>query len=127
MQRRIGTALAAALMVAAGITVATTSQAPPANAAVTWADEFNAPAGTGVDGGKWNMEVGNNNGNNREHQWYQAVTPTGGPTARANWSSPPRRRTPATTTAGTAAASTRPRASTPRTSSRRPTAASKRA
>lgn len=74
MQRRIGTALAAALMVAAGITVATTSQAPPANAAVTWADEFNAPAGSGVDGGKWNMEVGNNNGNNREHQWYQSGT-----------------------------------------------------
>jgi beta-glucanase (GH16 family) len=74
MQRRIGTALAAALLVAAGITVATTSQAPPANAAVTWADEFNAPAGTGVDGGKWQMEVGNNNGNNKEHQWYQAGT-----------------------------------------------------
>jgi beta-glucanase (GH16 family) len=74
MQRRIGTALAAALMVAAGITVATTTQAPPANAAVIWADEFNAPAGTGVDGGKWQMEVGNNNGNNRESQWYQAGT-----------------------------------------------------
>ncbi|GGU40885.1 glycoside hydrolase family 16 protein [Lentzea flava] len=74
MQRRIGTALAAALMVAAGITVTTTTQAPPANAAVIWADEFNAPAGTGVDGGKWQMEVGNNNGNNRESQWYQAGT-----------------------------------------------------
>ncbi|MFI6095438.1 RICIN domain-containing protein [Lentzea sp. NPDC051213] len=72
MQRRIGTALAAALLVAAGIAVATTTQAPPANAAVTWADEFNAPAGSGVDGGKWQMEVGNNGGNNKENQWYQA-------------------------------------------------------
>ncbi|QFZ22194.1 glycoside hydrolase family 16 protein [Saccharothrix syringae] len=38
--------------------------------AVTWADEFNGPAGSRVDGSKWNTETGNNNGNNREHQWY---------------------------------------------------------
>ncbi|MFC6088455.1 family 16 glycosylhydrolase [Saccharothrix lopnurensis] len=38
--------------------------------AVTWADEFNGAAGTRVDGSRWNTETGNNNGNNREHQWY---------------------------------------------------------
>ncbi|GAA3462373.1 glycoside hydrolase family 16 protein [Saccharothrix longispora] len=38
--------------------------------AVTFAEEFNGAAGTRVDGSRWNTETGNNNGNNREHQWY---------------------------------------------------------
>nr|BFE49468.1 glycoside hydrolase family 16 protein [Saccharothrix mutabilis subsp. capreolus] len=44
--------------------------AGPAPLAVTFADEFNGPAGTRVDGAKWNTEVGDNGGNNREHQYY---------------------------------------------------------
>ncbi|MBY8849853.1 family 16 glycosylhydrolase [Saccharothrix longispora] len=38
--------------------------------AVTFAEEFNGAAGTRVDGSRWNTETGDNNGNNREHQWY---------------------------------------------------------
>lgn len=38
--------------------------------AVTWSDEFNGPAGTRVGAAKWNTETGDNNGNNREHQYY---------------------------------------------------------
>ncbi|MCC8251342.1 glycoside hydrolase family 16 protein [Saccharothrix luteola] len=38
--------------------------------AVTFAEEFNGPAGTRPDASKWNTEVGDNNGNNREHQYY---------------------------------------------------------
>jgi beta-glucanase (GH16 family) len=74
MQRRIGTIFAAALLVTTAFTITITSPAPPASAAVTFADEFNASAGTPVDGSKWNMETGNNNGNNREHQWYTSGT-----------------------------------------------------
>ncbi|XVS62622.1 ricin-type beta-trefoil lectin domain protein [Actinosynnema sp. CA-299493] len=38
--------------------------------AVTFAEEFNGSAGTRVDASKWNTEVGDNGGNNREHQYY---------------------------------------------------------
>ena len=38
--------------------------------ATTFADEFNGPAGTPVDAGKWRFETGNNGGNNREYQYY---------------------------------------------------------
>jgi beta-glucanase (GH16 family) len=42
-------------------------------AATTFADEFNAPAGTPVDGSKWNMETGDNV-NNHERQYYTNST-----------------------------------------------------
>ncbi|QUH03865.1 glycoside hydrolase family 16 protein [Saccharopolyspora erythraea] len=42
-------------------------------AAVTFADEFNAPAGTPVDGSKWQMETGDNV-NNHERQYYTNST-----------------------------------------------------
>ncbi len=38
--------------------------------ATTFADEFNGPAGSPVDGSKWRVETGNNGGNNREYQYY---------------------------------------------------------
>jgi len=38
--------------------------------ATTFDDEFNGPAGSAVDGSKWNIETGNNNGNNNERQFY---------------------------------------------------------
>jgi beta-glucanase (GH16 family) len=38
--------------------------------ATTFADEFNGPAGSAVDGAKWRFETGNNNGNNHEYQYY---------------------------------------------------------
>src|SRR6476469_486084 len=42
-------------------------------AATTFDDEFNAPAGTPVDGSKWNMETGDNV-NNHERQYYTNST-----------------------------------------------------
>ena len=58
------------------VPAAQAAPAPAPNAAdvgtmaVTFAEEFNGPAGTRVDASKWNTEVGDNNGNNREHQYY---------------------------------------------------------
>ncbi|GAA0234370.1 glycoside hydrolase family 16 protein [Saccharothrix mutabilis subsp. mutabilis] len=66
--------LVSAVALALGGLAAPAAQAAPAAApvplAVTFADEFNGPAGTRVDGAKWNTEVGDNGGNNREHQYY---------------------------------------------------------
>lgn len=45
----------------------------PGIAAITFADEFNGPAGSPVDGGKWQMETGDNV-NNHERQWYTNST-----------------------------------------------------
>ncbi|CAL9392371.1 hypothetical protein SUDANB95_01278 [Actinosynnema sp. ALI-1.44] len=68
--------LVSAVALALGGLAAPAAQAAPAAEpvplAVTFADEFNGPAGTRVDGGKWNTEVGDNNGANREHQYYTA-------------------------------------------------------
>lgn len=47
----------------------TTTAAAPA--AVTFADEFDGPAGSAVDGGKWQIETGDNV-NNHERQYYTA-------------------------------------------------------
>jgi beta-glucanase (GH16 family) len=38
--------------------------------ATTFADEFNGAAGSAVDQTKWRFEIGNNNGNNHEWQYY---------------------------------------------------------
>jgi len=80
---RFGTALvavAAALLstMAAVVSPAAANQevTPKADvgiAATTFADEFNAPAGTPVDGSKWNMETGDNV-NNHERQYYTNST-----------------------------------------------------
>jgi beta-glucanase (GH16 family) len=73
-------ALIATLTAAAG--VGTNAYAGPAEptphdspqvAAVTFADEFNAPAGTPVDGSKWQLETGDNV-NNHERQYYTNST-----------------------------------------------------
>jgi beta-glucanase (GH16 family) len=79
--RRLRTAAVLAVAVAALSTTVTTTgsasgspeagaQPAPGIAAVTFADEFNGPAGSRVDGGRWLTETGNNNGANRELQWY---------------------------------------------------------
>ncbi|WP_432745817.1 family 16 glycosylhydrolase [Streptomyces sp. JH002] len=39
-------------------------------AAVLFHDDFNGPAGSAVDSSKWQLETGDNSGNNREHQYY---------------------------------------------------------
>ncbi|MFE3743347.1 RICIN domain-containing protein [Streptomyces sp. NPDC059096] len=45
--------------------------APAAAAAVTFNDDFNGPAGSAVDGSKWQIETGDNV-NNHERQFYTA-------------------------------------------------------
>ncbi|GHB48387.1 hydrolase [Streptomyces viridiviolaceus] len=47
------------------------SAAAPAAAAVTFSDEFDGPAGSAVDGTKWQTETGDNV-NNHERQYYTA-------------------------------------------------------
>ena len=75
LRRRIAL-YAAALLCCSGavaaLPAAATASAPrqaAAAAAVTFADEFNGPAGAGVDGGKWQVETGDNV-NNHERQYY---------------------------------------------------------
>ncbi|OLR94732.1 hydrolase [Actinokineospora bangkokensis] len=54
-------------------TATPTAQAAPAEpvhaAATTFSDDFDGPAGSGVDGSKWRFETGDNV-NNHERQWY---------------------------------------------------------
>jgi hypothetical protein len=45
--------------------------AAAAPAAVTFADDFDGPAGSAVDAGKWQIETGDNV-NNHERQYYTA-------------------------------------------------------
>ena len=69
--------LSAVVLALSGFTLPAAQAAPTAGAAadvgtmaVTFAEEFNGAAGTRPDASKWNTEVGDNNGNNREHQYY---------------------------------------------------------
>ena len=41
---------------------------------ITWSDEFNASAGTPIDGSKWNIETGGANNGNNERQYYTNST-----------------------------------------------------
>ncbi len=67
---------AALLMTLGAISVSTPASGAPATVAqdvgamaTTFADEFNGPAGGGVDGAKWQLETGDNV-NNHERQMY---------------------------------------------------------
>ncbi len=62
----------AALLVAGALVAAPQSQAAsavPANLLASFSDDFDGPAGAGVDGSKWGHETGDNV-NNHERQWY---------------------------------------------------------
>ncbi|MEO9324559.1 family 16 glycosylhydrolase [Nocardioides sp. C4-1] len=48
--------------------------APAQRAAVVWSDEFDGPAGSPVDGGRWNLETGGGGWGNNEHQYYTSST-----------------------------------------------------
>ncbi|MFI7005403.1 ricin-type beta-trefoil lectin domain protein [Streptomyces sp. NPDC050145] len=68
---------AAAAVICAGATlvpasVAGAAPAAPATAtlAADFTDDFDGPAGSGVDTSKWSQETGDNNGNNHERQYY---------------------------------------------------------
>jgi beta-glucanase (GH16 family) len=72
---RLLLAAAAALATLAAV-VSPTALAAPNDVGVlatTFADEFNLPAGTPVDGSKWNLETGDNV-NNHERQYYTNST-----------------------------------------------------
>ncbi|MDF3294359.1 glycoside hydrolase family 16 protein [Streptomyces silvisoli] len=78
-RRRTRAALAAALLLTAGWTLAATAPAngSPAShrpaAVTTFSDDFNGPAGRAVDGGKWRYETGDNV-NNHEREYYTSGT-----------------------------------------------------
>lgn len=55
-------------VIALTVPLAATATAEPAPAAMAFADEFDLPAGTPVDTGKWQLEVGDNV-NNHERQY----------------------------------------------------------
>ncbi|TDP94024.1 beta-glucanase (GH16 family) [Labedaea rhizosphaerae] len=66
-------AAAAVLCVGGQIAVATTSSAAPAaQPRASFADDFDGPAGAGVDGGKWQHEIGNGGDGwgNHELEYY---------------------------------------------------------
>lgn len=100
-------ALSAVLVGSAATAQAQTRQpdAAAAAAAVVFSDTFDGPAGASVDTSKWQIETGDNV-NNHERQYYTAGNRNAPWTARAIWSSRPAARTPPTTSAGTAPAST---------------------
>jgi beta-glucanase (GH16 family) len=57
---------AALALLLAATTLAVLAPASPASAAMIWSDEFNSAAGTGIDGSKWNHDVGGSGwGNNQ--------------------------------------------------------------
>ncbi|GLX93944.1 family 16 glycosylhydrolase [Herbidospora sp. NBRC 101105] len=49
-------------------------QAQAAIGPVTWSDEFNAPAGTSIDGSKWKFDIGGGGWGNNEQQYYTNST-----------------------------------------------------
>jgi beta-glucanase (GH16 family) len=57
----------------AGATGESTAASGVTAAAATFTDDFNGPAGSGIDGGKWHFETGDNV-NNHERQWYTSGT-----------------------------------------------------
>ncbi|MEU6734897.1 glycoside hydrolase family 16 protein [Streptomyces physcomitrii] len=70
---------ATSLLCVAGAMTAVPASAAPAPersggalAADTFTDNFDGPAGSAVDGGKWQIETGDNGGNNHERQYYTA-------------------------------------------------------
>jgi beta-glucanase (GH16 family) len=73
---RIGAVLAATALVALGAAGPATGAVPAPGvtaAAATFTDDFNGPAGSGIDSTKWHFETGDNV-NNHERQWYTSGT-----------------------------------------------------
>ncbi|MCO8269083.1 glycoside hydrolase family 16 protein [Actinoplanes sp. TRM 88003] len=61
---------ATALTVTLGAGLAVGSRSDTAEAAVVWNEDFNGPAGAGVDTSKWNFDTGGNGWGNQELQYY---------------------------------------------------------
>jgi beta-glucanase (GH16 family) len=71
--------LVAGAVVAAGVATALWiptrhDDASAAIGGITWQDEFNAAAGTAVDGSKWNFDLGGSGFGNNERQYYTNST-----------------------------------------------------
>ncbi|GGP63118.1 glycoside hydrolase family 16 protein [Saccharothrix coeruleofusca] len=65
--------LVAPMTAATGAPPAATPQAAAqevGTTAVTWEENFDGPAGSRVNAARWNTEIGDNHGNNKEHQYY---------------------------------------------------------
>jgi beta-glucanase (GH16 family) len=69
----VALAVLAGPMSSAAATGESTAAAGVTAAAATFTDDFNGPAGSGIDGGKWHFETGDNV-NNHERQWYTSGT-----------------------------------------------------
>jgi beta-glucanase (GH16 family) len=96
---RAGAVLAAAIMfgsMAAGPVLAGQAGAVPdvGIAATTFADEFNGPAGSGVDTSKWSFDTGDNI-NNHERQYYTNSTSNAAMDGQGNLVITARRENPA--------------------------------
>jgi beta-glucanase (GH16 family) len=65
-------AVAVLATVTGGLTV--TSRNDVAEAAVVWHDDFNGPAGSGVDTSKWNFDTGGSGFGNQELEYYTSGT-----------------------------------------------------
>ncbi|GAA0517172.1 endo-1,3-beta-glucanase [Paractinoplanes deccanensis] len=65
---------AAAMVVALSGGLAVGSRSDTAEAAVVWNEDFNGPAGSGVDTSKWNFDVGGSGWGNQELQYYTSGT-----------------------------------------------------
>lgn len=71
-RRLLAAALSALALVSASSALASGAPAPgPRTTAATFTDDFDGPAGTAVDGAKWQIETGDNV-NNHERQYYTA-------------------------------------------------------
>jgi hypothetical protein len=75
-------------------------------AALTWADDFDGPAGSAPDPGKWVRETGGSGWGNQELEYYTNSNANSALDGAATWWSPPAGRTRPATAAGTAHAST---------------------
>ncbi|MEU4144922.1 glycoside hydrolase family 16 protein [Streptomyces parvulus] len=67
------TTLSVGLLAAAAVAPAHAERPAETAAAVTFSDTFDGPAGSGVDGAKWQLETGDNV-NNHERQYYTPGT-----------------------------------------------------
>src|SRR4051812_16155624 len=79
MKKRHWRAGHALLIVAAlaGLAVAPVTPAPAAHAAawtMTWHDEFDGPADTAPDGGRWGRDIGGGGWGNNEYEYYTNST-----------------------------------------------------
>jgi beta-glucanase (GH16 family) len=70
----LAAAVVAATLASSLLATSRTDRAEAAIGAITWQDEFNAPAGTPLDQGKWKFDIGGSGWGNNEQQYYTSST-----------------------------------------------------